>query len=175
MEIYGGTNLLVIFSVERDGQLGEKRRIRSWRVNELNGSCVKGLSSELMILWTTQWIFSRKNYRRERLFRYVSCFCFVLNVWCFMLSPFVREFSLSSMFRVPWWRRLLESIFIVSHTHAMYSVHSTFSLLSRYFQQFQHSQRFLAKHRTDILKITHKYLGWLQKIKIFKQKLLGDS
>lgn len=33
-------------------------------------------------------------------------------------------------------------------------------------------RRILAKHRTDILKITHKYLGWLQKIKIFKQKSL---
>lgn len=31
---------------------------------------------------------------------------------------------------------------------------------------------FQQKHRTDILKITHKYLGWAIKIKIFKQKSL---
>ena len=58
-----------------------------------------------------------------------------------------------------------EYFHIASHTakpFACFSVHSTF-LYVEIFPAVSIQWRFLAKHRTDILKITHKYLGWIQK------------
>lgn len=99
-----------------------RERMTEWMVDYL--LCLGMLELMILFFYAVDWTMSLEKISNcivERVAassqlltssRDISCFCFVLSARCFMLSPFVES---RSMLRV-WWRRLLESIFIVSHT-----------------------------------------------------------